>query len=87
MAKKTTKDYMEEFRQRQQKSLADAGFEVNKLTQTQLDLINEPSEAPENYHCDGEVSPQQAFNHWLEKLTRAGLNHTQVKLAVKLNFG
>jgi len=52
-----------------------------------LNLINEPSEAPENYHCDGEVSPQQAFNHWLEKLTRAGLNHTQVKLAVKLNFG
>lgn len=84
---KTTKDYFEEHRKAQREALAKAGFEVDKLTQAQLDVINEPSEAPENYHQDGEVTPQQAFTHWLGKLGRAGLNHTQVKQAVKLNFG
>ena len=38
MAKKTTKDYIEEFRQRQREALAKAGFEVDKLTQAQLEL-------------------------------------------------
>ena len=86
MAKKTTKDWLAEWRTAQKESLKKAGFDVEKLTEDQIYIITEPSEAPENFHCDGEVSPKQAYTRWLQRLSQAGLNSAQIKMAVKLNF-
>ena len=36
--------------------LKQAGFNTDKLTQEQKDVITEPTEAPENYYCDGEIT-------------------------------
>lgn len=86
MAKKTTKDWLAEWRKEQKESLKKAGFDVDKLTEDQIYIITEPSEAPENFHCDGEISPNQAYTRWIQRLGQAGLTTVQVKMAVKLNF-
>jgi len=86
MAKKTTKDYFSEFRRQSNERLKKAGFDIAKLTEDQLYLINEPSDAPENYACDGEISPNQAYSAWINRMTKAGLNREQVNQAIKYNF-
>jgi len=64
--------------------LVELGFRP-RLTQDQVDMVNEPSDAPENYACDGEISPQQAKQGWLRRLAGVGLTPTEIKLARKLN--
>jgi hypothetical protein len=64
-----------------------AGFIPEDLTDNQKNMILEPSEAPENYMCDGEITQKQAFSYWKQKLKKSGLTPAQVKKAVKHNFG
>lgn len=78
------KDYFEEYRKKQAEALAKAGL-IN-LTEDQMYIITEPSSAPENYHCDGEISSGQAYSRWVNRLKQSGLNPAQVKAAIKLNF-
>ena len=66
--------------------LTHAGFNPNELTKEQRDLIVQPSEAPENYHQDGEVTSKQAFSYWKQKLKNSGLSPHQINKAIKLNF-
>ena len=75
---------MDKYYEERTKTLAQAG--IYGLTRQQEDAVMEPSEAPENYHCDGEISPDQAYDRWLDNLKRFGLNKDQVKRAVKLMF-
>ena len=63
------------------------GFDVDKLTDTQIDLILQPSDGPENYHCDGEITPSEAKRNWLFKLKNSGLSDADIMRAVKYNFG
>lgn len=62
------------------------GFNPNELTEEQRDLIIQPSEAPENYYQDGELTASQAFSWWKNKLQNSGLSPQQVQKAIKLNF-
>jgi hypothetical protein len=66
--------------------LTKAGFNTDKLTQEQKNVITEPTEAPENYYCDGEITPKQAFKSWCQRLRRSGLNESQFKKAIDYNF-
>ena len=65
-------------------TLALAGFNSSELTDDQKYVIMEPSEAPENYMCDGEITPWQAKRNWIQRLKNSGLSVKNIKLAVKL---
>lgn len=75
------------YEQIEREMLTKGGFDYDKLTVTQRVLILQPSEAPENYMCDGEISGDQAFRYWKKALKKAGLNNDQIDLATELNFG
>lgn len=64
------------------KTLIAQGF--TGLTREQEDVIMEPSEAPENYYCDGEITPAQAKQRWITNLKNSGLDVNQIAKAVKL---
>jgi len=62
------------------------GFDVLNLTPQQRNLIMQPSEGPENYMMDGEISAKQAFTMWKRKLEKSGLSASDIKKAINLNF-
>ena len=66
--------------------LLKAGLDPSELTEGQIHTIVQPSEAPENYHMDGEITPNQAFTYWKQALKRNGLNRAQVRKAIRMNF-
>lgn len=76
-----------QFRNIDRKTLTNAGFDYDKLTHKQRDLILQPIDAPENYMHDGEISGDQAFTLWKKSLKNSGLTHEQIDQAVELNFG
>lgn len=53
------------------------GLNPDKYTDLQIEFIAEPIEAPEIYACDGEITPYQAEENWLNKLRKAGLSPLQ----------
>lgn len=63
-------DYYEDMCNRE---LLQAGFNLETLTEEQKYLILEPSEAPENFMCDGEISVAEAKRYWLKRLKNSGL--------------
>lgn len=65
------------------KALAKAGFDVEKLTYLQIDIIMEPSEAPENFYHDGEINEKTAISLWKSRLKEVGLSSSEIRLAVK----
>jgi hypothetical protein len=70
-----------------QETIADLvrrGFRED-LTDDQLYVITEPMEAPENYHCDGEISNAQAKRRWLNNLSNSGLTAKEIRLARQYN--
>ena len=75
-----------DYQKYQDDQLKEAGFNPDTLTQDQKDVILQPMEAPENYMCDGEITPKQAFKSWCQRLRRSGLNETQFKKAIDYNF-
>lgn len=80
-------EFLEKYRKQKTEALAKAGFNVKNLTQAQIDIIEEPNEAPENYACDGEISPREARVRWIDKLRKAGLSQVDVQKAIKYVFG
>jgi hypothetical protein len=73
---------MDKYYQERTKTLAQHG--IYGLTKEQEDIIYEPSEAPENYYCDGEISPEEAEKRWVRNLSNAGLSKSQIEKAKKL---
>lgn len=67
------------------KSLKQAGFVVEELTQEQKDQIVKPTECPEDYYHDGEIEEDEAHELWLGCMERVGLNRHQIALAIKMN--
>ena len=65
-------DFAKECRKFQEEQIKALGLDLAKLTQTQIDIVLQPSEAPENYHQDGEVTPAEAKQHWQNQMKRAG---------------
>jgi len=74
------------YKKYQDNQLKQGGFNPDTLTEEQKYVILEPLEAPENYHCDGEITPKQAFKGWCKRLRRSGLSESQFKKAIDLNF-
>ena len=73
---------MDKYYTERTKTLAQNG--LYGLTREQEDAIYEPSEAPENYHCDGEITAAQAKQRWIKNLANVGLNKSQIDRAKKL---
>ncbi len=63
------------------------GTELAGVTETQAQLILLPNHAPENFYCDGEISPQQAVDSWVAKLQRSGLSPQLIAKAIKHSIG
>lgn len=83
-------NYLEEYKKKNQERLRgwlkDAGIAVEALSDDQVDLIHEPNEAPENFHCDGEVSVKQAALLWIKRMRRAEIPTLVIKQAIEYNF-
>ena len=62
------------------------GFDPKKLTEAQRNILLQPSDAPENYHHDGEVTPQVASKIWQQKMIDAGFTRAEV-LKAKSKYG
>ena len=84
--KKTYEERMKNYKQECVQELKDNGFKA-EVTPEQAMLILEPNHAPENFHHDGEVSPTQAMQIWLDRLKRAGLSPLQRTMAKEYIFG
>lgn len=67
----------------QNQQIVNLGFDPNKLTEDQKWIILEPMEAPENYYCDGELSPAQAKQRWTRKMKEAGFSEIEIMNAKK----
>jgi len=88
------KDFKQEYEERQnnyekecQAELkADKKFQLS-LTPEQAVIVLEPSHAPENFYCDGEVSHAQGLAMWKGRLKNSGLNPDNVNMIVKYIFG
>lgn len=85
-AKRQFEKYQQEQRERVKTVFANHGLDIEKLTADQIDLILQPSEAPENFYHDGEVGAKTALAIWKTSLHGAGLTEAQIKSAEKINF-
>jgi hypothetical protein len=88
------KDWQKEIEEQQNKygqecldELKVRGFKTDDLTSEQAVLILEPSHAPENFYCDGEISHAQALEKWKNKMMRAGMTPLQRFKAQQCIFG
>lgn len=62
------------------------GLKPEKLNKEQRIIILQPIDAPENYHHDGEVTPQQASKIWQKKMAEAGFSKADI-LKAKIKYG
>lgn len=67
----------------QRETIENLGLDSTKLTKDQIYTILEPIDAPENYYCDGEITPAQAYRRWKQRLKDSGLTPIQVALVIK----
>jgi len=63
------------------------GYNPDKLSKGQIDIMMEPNEAPENYACDGEISASQALRRWKSRLADEGFAPKEVRDLVKKIIG
>ena len=87
-------DYKKAYDEWEQKWMRECKQKLDKdpkfpltVTPEQAIIILEPSEAPENFYCDGEISHAQALANWKRKLKESGLNPTHVAMITKYVFG
>lgn len=66
--------------------LLSSAFNLDKLTENQAYLIMMPTEAPENFYCDGEIKPPIAVAIWIRKMKESGLSKDDINRAIKMNF-
>jgi len=62
----------------QREVLTKMGLDFDKLTDEQKYMALEPMDAPENYHCDGEISNREADMRWGVRLKEVGFSTLQV---------
>lgn len=79
-------DRFESYKQECVNRLVQAGFPATITPDQALEIL-QPSDAPENYYCDGEISQAQAFSSWKQRLRNAGLTESLIRKAVKYIFG
>ena len=70
----------------QRQQIIELGFKNYSLTQSQIDILLQPINAPEDYHHDGEVTPERALQIWKGDMTLAGFTREEIFKA-KLKMG
>ena len=68
--KMTTKEMITDY---EQKIFDKFGFDKDKLSDEQIEIILQPEWGPENFHQDGEISPIQAERLWIHNLKSLGV--------------
>lgn len=68
-------------------SLKNVGVDAEIMSEDDVALFVEPTEAPENFYCDGEIKANVAMPRWLSKMKKAGFSADTIKKAIKYNFG
>ena len=68
-----------EFDQYTNDQITKLGFKPEELSAQKKYIIMEPINAPENYHCDGEISSKQAKVRWMQKMQEAGFTLAETK--------
>jgi len=76
----------EQYKKESRQRLIKAGF-PDTITGDQALLVLEPSDAPENFYCDGEINRTQALANWKRNLRNAGLTEALIRKANKYIFG
>ena len=72
--------------ERQQKTLLKKhGFDVDQLSCDQIELLLQPSKAPDAYYMDGEIDEKTAFEIWMKSLHASGMSEENIKRAIELN--
>lgn len=59
------------------KTVKGLGLNPDDYTDEQIELIAEPINAPENFAHDGELTPYQQKENWLNSLKKLGLSPLQ----------
>ncbi len=85
--KKEIEEHNKKYGQECLDELKAGGFKTEGLTPEQAVLILEPSHAPENFYCDGEITHTQAMENWKNKMMRAGMTPLQRVKAQQYIFG
>lgn len=81
------KEHNKKYRQECLDELKAGGFDTAGLTPQQAEKILEPSHAPENFYCDGEVPHSIALLNWRGALKGLGMTPLQIHKAEKYIFG
>ena len=55
-------------------TLKEMGLNIDNYTDEQIDVILKPLNAPEDYYCDGEISPDQADRIYVKKLANINIS-------------
>ena len=66
----TTKEMITDY---EQKIFDKCGFDKDKLTDEQIEIILQPDWGPENFFQDGEIGPDEAERLWIHKLRVLGV--------------
>ena len=66
----TTKEMITDY---EQKIFDKCGFDKDKLTDEQIEIILQPDWGPENFYQDGEISPDEADTLWVQRLIQLGV--------------
>ncbi len=84
---KSYEEHMEKYGKECKKRLEDDPKFHLSVTPEQAIVILQPSDAPENFYCDGEISNAQALANWQEKLKNSGFNPMYVTMLTVYIFG
>ena len=59
---------------------------LSNLTEEQMSLVLQPSDAPKDFYCNGELNKDKALNKWAKAMRVLGLSKNEMMLAFKFNF-
>ncbi len=67
-------------------TLKNVGIDVTTMSEDDVALILEPTEAPECFYADGELKIDLAFTRWNNRMKNAGFSPDTIRKAIKFNF-
>jgi|GEM_PF-3294863 len=76
--------YIEYVREYERELFDEVGININDLNNEQLREILVPVHAPEDYHQDGEISPDEAYYLHSQRLIQCGIVGELYSKAMKL---
>ena len=77
---------MNPFENYENEQIKNLGFKPEDISENKRYILLEPVNAPENYHCDGEINAAQAKARWKRKMQEAGFTSAET-LRVAIKYG